>query len=167
MVVVAVLQNSALPSASRPRFDYRDISLFLVNTTPGRERILFAACLCWDADIFSRDREHVAWGLLDKTQILSTRIFSLRRYTSVARAISRKEILAISFSESALLRMRETDDVKPETTGTMLAQPSHSRVPPWRQRRNVPRKLILCIILALTFSYISHRARLRLSLIHI
>jgi hypothetical protein len=47
-----------------PRFDHRDISPFLVNSTPGRERILFVSSLCRDADIFSRDRERVACGVL-------------------------------------------------------------------------------------------------------
>ena len=42
----------------------------------------------------------------------------------------------------------------------MLAQPSRSRVLPWR-RRNLPRTLASCVIFSLVFSYIAHRARSR------
>ena len=71
---------------------------------------------------------------------LEQRVFRLRRHTCVARASSRR-----NFSPSALKGVRYCACVKLETTGTMLAQPSHSRVLPWR-RRNLPRTLATCVI---------------------
>ena len=67
-----------------------------------------------------------------------------------------KKFLAISFEGCALLRMRKIrDDVN-----DARAQPSHSRVLPWR-RRNLPRTLATCVIFSLAFSYIAYRARSR------
>ena len=107
-----------------------------------------------DADIFSRDRERVAYGRLDTAHLLGTRVFNLKRRTCVACVSSRR-----NFSRSALKGVRYCACVSQRrregcSQSHRAAESSLGDVEIYRARSH-------CASFSLAFSYIAHCARSR------